>query len=166
MKNFEYAQPRTEAEVLEVLASAKGSTELLAGGTDLVGLLKKMVVTPDRVVDLGEVASHANDRTRSAGAVVGRSRRASGRFPGQLVDRSVSGGQTSDSGDRQCATASARHVGRRTAASATLLVFPRAVMACWPSRGGASCKATTAITPSWGIAGRPSSSARRVWLRR
>ncbi len=57
MKNFEYAQPRTEAEVLEVLASAKGSTELLAGGTDLVGLLKKMVVTPNRVVDLGQVAS-------------------------------------------------------------------------------------------------------------
>jgi xanthine dehydrogenase YagS FAD-binding subunit len=57
MKNFEYAQPQTEAEVLEVLASAKGSTELLAGGTDLVGLMKKMVVTPDRVVDLGEVQS-------------------------------------------------------------------------------------------------------------
>jgi xanthine dehydrogenase YagS FAD-binding subunit len=57
MKNFEYAQPRTEAEVLEVLASAKGSTELLAGGTDLIGLMKKMVVTPDRVIDLGEVES-------------------------------------------------------------------------------------------------------------
>jgi xanthine dehydrogenase YagS FAD-binding subunit len=57
MKNFEYAQPRTEAEVLEVLASAKGSTELLAGGTDLIGLMKKMVVTPDRVVDLGQVES-------------------------------------------------------------------------------------------------------------
>jgi xanthine dehydrogenase YagS FAD-binding subunit len=57
MKNFEYAQPRTEAEVLEVLASAKGSTELLAGGTDLVGLMTQMIVTPDRVVDLGQVAS-------------------------------------------------------------------------------------------------------------
>jgi xanthine dehydrogenase YagS FAD-binding subunit len=57
MKNFEYAQPRTEAEVLEVLASASGSTELLAGGTDLIGLMKQMVVTPDRVVDLGQVES-------------------------------------------------------------------------------------------------------------
>jgi xanthine dehydrogenase YagS FAD-binding subunit len=57
MKNFEYAQPQSETEVLEVLASANGSTELLAGGTDLVGLMKKMIVTPDRVVDLGAVAS-------------------------------------------------------------------------------------------------------------
>lgn len=57
MKNFEYAQPRTEEDVLELLSSAAGKTELLAGGTDLIGLMKRMVVTPDRVVNICDVDS-------------------------------------------------------------------------------------------------------------
>jgi xanthine dehydrogenase YagS FAD-binding subunit len=57
MKNFEYAQPKSEKEMLDVLASGTGTTALLAGGTDLIGLMKRMIVTPDRVVDLGEVDS-------------------------------------------------------------------------------------------------------------
>lgn len=57
MKNFEYASPTTEAELLAVLRDWPGETELIAGGTDLVGLLEKMVVTPRRVVNLLEVPS-------------------------------------------------------------------------------------------------------------
>jgi xanthine dehydrogenase YagS FAD-binding subunit len=57
MKAFEYAAPRTEAEVLQVLSAEAGTTEVLAGGTDLVGLMKKMLVTPDRVVNIMEVQS-------------------------------------------------------------------------------------------------------------
>ncbi len=57
MKNFEYAQPTTEQQVLQLLDHAPGETALLAGGTDLVGLLKKMVVAPQRVVYLGDVQS-------------------------------------------------------------------------------------------------------------
>ena len=57
MKAFEYAAPRTEDEVLGLLGSQWGSTEILAGGTDLMGLMKKLVVTPDRVVNIKEVAS-------------------------------------------------------------------------------------------------------------
>ncbi len=57
MKNFEYAQPRTEPEVLELLSPRQGQVELLAGGTDLVGLMKQMIVTPDRVIDIGGVDS-------------------------------------------------------------------------------------------------------------
>lgn len=55
MKNFEYAAPSTETEVLGLLSDEPGRTELLAGGTDLVGLLKKMVLMPDRVVNIMEV---------------------------------------------------------------------------------------------------------------
>lgn len=55
MNNFEYAAPRTEAEVLGLLEATPGKVEILAGGTDLVGLMKKMVVTPDRVVNIMEV---------------------------------------------------------------------------------------------------------------
>jgi xanthine dehydrogenase YagS FAD-binding subunit len=57
MKLFEYAAPRTEAEVLQLLSPEAGKTEILAGGTDLVGLMKKMIVTPDRVVNIMEVDS-------------------------------------------------------------------------------------------------------------
>ena len=57
MKNFEYAAPRTEAEVLQLLSPEPGKVEILAGGTDLVGLLKAMVVTPDRVVNIMEIPS-------------------------------------------------------------------------------------------------------------
>jgi xanthine dehydrogenase YagS FAD-binding subunit len=57
MKLFEYAAPRTEGEVLELLSPEHGQTEILAGGTDLVGLMKKMIITPDRVVNIMEVPS-------------------------------------------------------------------------------------------------------------
>ena len=57
MKNFEYAAPRTEVEILGLLSATPGQVEILAGGTDLVGLMKKMVVTPDRVVNIMEVPS-------------------------------------------------------------------------------------------------------------
>jgi xanthine dehydrogenase YagS FAD-binding subunit len=57
MKRFEYAQPRTEAEAVTLLAEGKKETVVLAGGTDLVGLMKQMVVTPDRVVNIGEIDS-------------------------------------------------------------------------------------------------------------
>jgi xanthine dehydrogenase YagS FAD-binding subunit len=57
MKSFEYAAPRTEAEVVRLLAECPQGSAILAGGTDLVGLMKKMVETPDRVVNIMEVDS-------------------------------------------------------------------------------------------------------------
>lgn len=57
MKAFEFAEGRTEAEVLSLLSPQNGETEILAGGTDLVGLMKKMIITPDRVVNILEVPS-------------------------------------------------------------------------------------------------------------
>ncbi|QDU29331.1 4-hydroxybenzoyl-CoA reductase subunit beta [Anatilimnocola aggregata] len=57
MKNFEYASPRTEAEVLSLLSSQAGHTEILAGGTDLIGLMQAQIVRPERVVNILEVPS-------------------------------------------------------------------------------------------------------------
>jgi xanthine dehydrogenase YagS FAD-binding subunit len=57
MKSFEYAAPRTEADVVELLNERSGESAILAGGTDLVGLMKKMVETPERVVNIMEVDS-------------------------------------------------------------------------------------------------------------
>jgi xanthine dehydrogenase YagS FAD-binding subunit len=43
--------------VLALLSAEPGKVEILAGGTDIVGLMKKMIVTPDRVVNIMEVPS-------------------------------------------------------------------------------------------------------------
>ena len=71
MKAFEYAAPNSEAEVLELLAAERGKTEVMAGGTDLVGLMKKMIVTPDRVVSLSRVASLKSIDADSTGVRIG-----------------------------------------------------------------------------------------------
>ncbi|HVA51563.1 MAG TPA: FAD binding domain-containing protein [Pirellulales bacterium] len=57
MKAFDFASPECEADVLELLSGEPGQTEILAGGTDLVPLMKKMLVTPDRVVNIMDVPS-------------------------------------------------------------------------------------------------------------
>lgn len=69
MKNFEYASPTSEAELLEHLQAWPGETELIAGGTDLVGLLQKMVITPKRVVNLLDVPSFRDVEELDGGVV-------------------------------------------------------------------------------------------------
>jgi len=69
MKNFEYASPTTEAEVLEHLRDWPGETELIAGGTDLVGLMQKMIITPKRVVNLHDVPNFRDVEELDGGMV-------------------------------------------------------------------------------------------------
>ncbi len=57
MKAFDYAAPRTESQVVDLLSPQAGHTEIIAGGTDLMGLMRSMVVRPDRVVNIMEVES-------------------------------------------------------------------------------------------------------------
>jgi len=71
MKAFEYAAPREERAVVGLLSSEWGKTEILAGGTDLVGLMQKMIVTPDRVVNIKEVQSMRGVRADSLGVTIG-----------------------------------------------------------------------------------------------
>lgn len=70
MKNFEYAVPRSEAEALELLSAEPGITEILAGGTDLIGLMKKMIITPDRVVNIMGIPSLKQLERQPDGSVV------------------------------------------------------------------------------------------------
>lgn len=71
MKAFEYAAPESEADVLAMLSAERGTTEVLAGGTDLIGLMKKMIVTPDRVVSLAGVPSLRTIDADSQGLRIG-----------------------------------------------------------------------------------------------
>ncbi len=71
MKAFEYASPREEAEVLGLLSNRWGQTEVLAGGTDLLVLMQKMISTPERVVNIKEVASLRGVSADSTGVMIG-----------------------------------------------------------------------------------------------
>jgi xanthine dehydrogenase YagS FAD-binding subunit len=55
MQAFEYASPKTKEEAVTLLAGQWGETEVLAGGTDLISLMKDFVSTPKRVVSLKQV---------------------------------------------------------------------------------------------------------------
>lgn len=52
MQGFEYARPKTKEEAVSLLAAEWGQAEILAGGTDLLSLMKDNLTTPKRVVDL------------------------------------------------------------------------------------------------------------------
>ena len=71
MKSFEYANPQTEAEALELLNDREVQTAVLAGGTDLISLMKQHLVTPDRVVDIKNVPSIQGIRPVDDGIVIG-----------------------------------------------------------------------------------------------
>lgn len=55
MQAFEYASPATREEAIKLLDSNWGNTEVLAGGTDLVSMMKDFISTPKRVVSLQKV---------------------------------------------------------------------------------------------------------------
>lgn len=71
MRPFEYAQPTTEAEAVEFLGAHSGQTAVLAGGTDLLNLLKQDLVAPQRVVDIKHIPALKEVRAEEGGIVIG-----------------------------------------------------------------------------------------------
>lgn len=55
MRPFEYVSPTTKAEAVSLLAGTWGQTEVLAGGTDLLALMKEDVVAPKRLVNIKDI---------------------------------------------------------------------------------------------------------------
>ena len=52
MQAFEYASPNSKEQVAALLGSSWEQGAILAGGTDLLALMKDDVVTPKRLVNL------------------------------------------------------------------------------------------------------------------
>lgn len=52
MNKFEYASPTTKEQAVELLGKEWGETEILAGGTDLLSLMKDGATMPKRVVNI------------------------------------------------------------------------------------------------------------------
>jgi len=75
MEPFAYARPATREEALAHLGASFEESAILAGGTDLLSLMKNYVVTPKRLVDIkgvkefGEI-SYKEGAGRRIGATV------------------------------------------------------------------------------------------------
>jgi xanthine dehydrogenase YagS FAD-binding subunit len=52
MRPFEYASPATKEQAVSLLGATWGNTEVLAGGTDLLALMKEDIVHPKRLVNI------------------------------------------------------------------------------------------------------------------
>jgi xanthine dehydrogenase YagS FAD-binding subunit len=55
MRPFEYISPNNRAQAVSLLAATWGTTEILAGGTDLLTLMKDDVVSPRRLVNIKDI---------------------------------------------------------------------------------------------------------------
>src|SRR5215471_8793732 len=56
MRPFDYASPTKKEQVSDLLGSTWGEVEVLAGGTDLLSLMKDEVTAPRRLVNIKGIA--------------------------------------------------------------------------------------------------------------
>ncbi len=71
MQAFEYARPTTLQEALRLLGSSWEEANVLAGGTDLISLMKEYIHTPKRVVSIRGIKELGGIEKTSAGLRIG-----------------------------------------------------------------------------------------------
>ena len=71
MRPFEYASPATKEQAVSLLGATWGQAEILAGGTDLLALMKDEVVHPRRLVNLKEIKELQAVKAGSDGLRIG-----------------------------------------------------------------------------------------------
>ena len=71
MRSFEYVSPNEKAQALGLLAATWGDTEILAGGTDLLALMKDDVISPRRLINLKEIKDLQGVSVTSQGMRIG-----------------------------------------------------------------------------------------------
>lgn len=71
MRPFEYVSPNSRSQAISLLGATWGNTEVLAGGTDLLALMKDDVVAPKRLVNIKEVADLRGISSSAQGLRIG-----------------------------------------------------------------------------------------------
>ena len=71
MRPFDYASPKSTDQVVHLLAGNWEQTAVLAGGTDLLSLMKDDVVAPKRVVNIKQVKDLAGVTAGARGLRMG-----------------------------------------------------------------------------------------------
>jgi xanthine dehydrogenase YagS FAD-binding subunit len=71
MRPFEYASPTTKEQAVGLLGTAWGQAEVLAGGTDLLALMKDDVVHPKRLVNIKQITEMTGVKQTPQGLRIG-----------------------------------------------------------------------------------------------
>lgn len=71
MERFEYAHPSSKKEAIGLLGATWSDAAILAGGTDLLSLMKEYVVTPKRVVNIKNVEGLNGIQSNAEGVIIG-----------------------------------------------------------------------------------------------
>jgi CO/xanthine dehydrogenase FAD-binding subunit len=71
MERFEYASPTTVKDATALLGSTWADAQILAGGTDLISMMKDFVTAPKRVVNIKGIAELGGIAKTSAGVRIG-----------------------------------------------------------------------------------------------
>lgn len=71
MQPFEYASPKSLQEALSLLGASWADANILAGGTDLISLLKEYIHTPKRVVNIKAIPELRGIEKTPAGLRIG-----------------------------------------------------------------------------------------------
>jgi xanthine dehydrogenase YagS FAD-binding subunit len=71
MRSFEYLSPANTKQATSLLSASWGPTEIIAGGTDLLALMKEDVVTPRRVVNIKEIQELRGGKSTPQGLRIG-----------------------------------------------------------------------------------------------
>ncbi|HLZ41161.1 MAG TPA: xanthine dehydrogenase family protein subunit M [Candidatus Sulfotelmatobacter sp.] len=71
MRPFEYVSPNSRTQAISLLGTTWGNTEVLAGGTDLLALMKDDVVAPKRLVNIKDINDLRGVSSNAQGLRVG-----------------------------------------------------------------------------------------------
>jgi xanthine dehydrogenase YagS FAD-binding subunit len=71
MRPFEYVSPNSRSQAISLLSTTWGSTEVLAGGTDLLALMKDDVVSPKRLINIKDIKDLRGVSSTAQGLRVG-----------------------------------------------------------------------------------------------
>src|SRR5579863_2969159 len=71
MRPFEYASPATQEQAVALLGATWGQSEVLAGGTDLLALMKDDVVHPRRLVNIKQIKEMSGVAAGTTGLRIG-----------------------------------------------------------------------------------------------
>jgi xanthine dehydrogenase YagS FAD-binding subunit len=71
MRSFEYASPATQEQAVGLLGTTWGQAEILAGGTDLLALMKDDVLHPKRLVNIKQIKEMNGVTASSQGLRIG-----------------------------------------------------------------------------------------------
>ena len=71
MHPFEYSNPSTTQEAVGLLGSRWGEADVLAGGTDLISLMKEHLATPKRLVNIKNIKELGGIHDSKAGLRIG-----------------------------------------------------------------------------------------------